>query len=114
MHKSLSLYAQSYMQTLSFVADRPCINDVFVLLVVYVTRYMMPESLSECFDTKNWKLAVYEADVSSAHACNAGTKLKSPLQSLSKIHFTAVISFMTRLLSKCTVSVASYFLCVML
>lgn len=73
---------------LSFVADRPCISDVFVLPVIYVTRYMrqychkMPESLSECFDTKNWKLAVFEADISSTHACNAGTKLKSHLQSV--------------------------------
>ena len=73
---------------LSFVADRPCINDVFVLPVVYVTRYMrqfshkMPEPLSKCFDAKNWKLAVFKADVSSTHACNAGTKLKSPLQTV--------------------------------
>ena len=37
--------------------------------------HKMQESLSECFDTKNWKLAVFEADVSSTHACNAGTKL---------------------------------------
>jgi hypothetical protein len=79
---------QRYLQMLSFVADRPCTNDVFVLPVVYVTKYVrqyshkMPESLSECFDTKNWKLAVFKADVSSAHACNAGTKLTSPLQSV--------------------------------
>jgi hypothetical protein len=43
----------------------------------------MPESLIEHFDAKNWKLAVFEADVSSTHACNAGTKLKSPLQPVS-------------------------------
>jgi hypothetical protein len=73
---------------LSFVADRPCINNVFVLPVVYVTGYMrqyghkMPESLSECFDTKNWKLAVFGADVSSTHACNAAIRLKSPLQTV--------------------------------
>ena len=40
MHKSLSLYVQSFLKILSFVADRPCINDVSVLPVVYVTRYM--------------------------------------------------------------------------
>jgi hypothetical protein len=98
MHKSLSLYAQSCLQMLSFVADRPCINDVFVLLVVYVTSYMrqyshkMPESLGECFDAKNWKLAVFEADVSSTHACSAGTKLKSPLQTIEVRSFIKTIT----------------------
>jgi hypothetical protein len=34
----------------------------------------MPESLGERFDAKNWKLAVFEVDVYSTHACSAGTE----------------------------------------